>query len=143
MKNTLKVKRLVKEAIVPSYAKPGDAGLDLTAASVKREHRFIEYGTGLSVELPKGHVGLLFPRSSVTNKDMMLKNSVGVLDEGYRGEIKLRFQSLQNSYGESVYQVGERIGQLVIVPVASVDIQEVTDLEESDRGIGGFGSTGS
>lgn len=143
MKNTLKVKRLVKEAVLPSYAKSGDAGMDLTSTSVKREHRYIEYGTGLCIELPKGHVGLLFPRSSVTNKDLVLKNSVGILDEGYRGEVKLRFQQLQNNYGESVYSVGERIGQLVVIPIEQFEIEEVTDLEESERGAGGFGSSGA
>lgn len=139
----IKVKKLVKEAVIPSYAKPGDAGLDLTATSIKRDKKYIEYGTGLSLEIPQGHVGLLFPRSSVTNKDIMLKNSVGVIDEGYRGEIKFRFQAIQSSnYGEAVYQIGERVGQLVVVPVVTVEIEEAQDLEESDRGTGGFGSTG-
>ena len=126
--------------VVPKYTKPGDAGLDLTAISVTTYFEagdFHEYGTGLAFEIPEGHVGLLYPRSSITNKRMMLKNSVGVIDSGYRGEVKLRF------IGEQDYKVGDRVGQLIIMPYPQIELKEVADLEQSDRGVGGYGSTGN
>src|SRR5690349_12022788 len=119
----VKFKKLVPEAVTPTYSKIGDAGLDLTAISKKNEAEYIEYGTGIAVEIPDGHVGLLFPRSSVTSKSIILKNSVGVIDSNYRGEIKLRFKgfspySLGNVIAHhNVYKIGDRIGQLIIVPI--------------------------
>lgn len=136
----VRVQKLHKDAVMPSYAKDGDAGLDLTAiwaTTNSEENGYQEYGTGLAFEIPKGYVGLLFPRSSITNKRMMLKNSVGVIDSGYRGEIKLRF------VGESDYKVGDRVGQLIIMPYPSIELEESESLEESERGVGGHGSTGN
>lgn len=136
----VKVKKLHRSAVVPKYAKDGDAGLDLTAVwhvSQGDGIDFQEYGTGLAFEIPKGFVGLLFPRSSITNKQMMLKNSVGVIDSGYRGEVKLRF------IGKKDYEVGDRVGQLIIVPYPEIELEEVEELEESERGVGGHGSTGN
>jgi dUTP pyrophosphatase len=78
----LKIKKLNPSSIIPSYAKEGDACFDLTATSINLMDKYIEYGTGLAMEIPEGYVGLIFPRSSVTNKDLILKNSVGVVDSG-------------------------------------------------------------
>ena len=84
----VKIKKLVENAVIPKYAKPGDAGMDLTAISkVYDEFGNTVYGTGLSIEIPENHVGLLFPRSSIANNVKVLTNSVGVLDSGYRCEI--------------------------------------------------------
>ncbi len=138
--NTLKIrfKKLYEDAVPPSYAKNGDAGLDLTATHMTWEENFIEYGTGIAVEIPEGYVGLVFPRSSVSKKeDFYLKNSVGVIDSGYRGEIKLRFNK-----SESHYQAGEKIGQLIIIPYPTIYLEEVEELSSTERGEGGFGSTG-
>ena len=92
----VRVKKLKNEAVVPSYAKEGDAGLDLVAVDknieTDGESEYVEYGTGLAFEIPAGYVGLLFPRSSISNKDLILSNSVGVIDSGYRGEVKFRFK---------------------------------------------------
>ena len=88
----VKVKLLHKDAQLPKYAGQGDAGLDLTCVSVNEEESFIEYDTGVSIEIPEGYVGLLFPRSSVSKKDIMLCNSVGVIDSSYRGSIKVRYK---------------------------------------------------
>lgn len=137
--------KLHEDAIMPSYAKPGDAGLDLTATRVNEivsngETKFLEYGTGLAVEIPEGHVGLLFSRSSVTKKDLMLKNAVGVIDSGYRGEICLRFKVLKPKF--DIYQIGEKIGQLIIVPIPKIEPKIVETLSSTERGEGGFGSTG-
>ena len=99
----VKIKKLHPDAVIPSYAKPGDAGMDLTAISKRVETgsdengEYIEYGTGLAIEIPEGHVGLVFPRSSVSKKDLFLANAVGVIDSGYRGEVKLRFKLLEYS----------------------------------------------
>ena len=139
--NSLKVrfKKLYENAVTPSYAKNGDAGLDLTAISAVFEESYIQYGTGIAVEIPEGYVGLVFPRSSVSKKEnFYLKNSVGVIDSGYRGEIMLRF-----NLSESRYHIGEKIGQLIILPYPTIQLEEVEELSSTDRGQGGFGSTGT
>jgi dUTP pyrophosphatase len=133
-------KKLVPEAVIPQYAKEGDAGLDLTATSVNQTDKYIEYGTGLALQIPEGFVGLLFPRSSVTNKDLMLKNAVGVIDSGYRGEIKFRFQITKEN--PEIYNIGERIGQIIIMPYPKIKFNEVCELAPSERGEGGYGSSG-
>jgi len=139
----VKFKKLNKNAVTPSYSKPGDAGLDLTAVDVLHDPAagMIEYDTGIAVEIPEGYVGLLFPRSSVSNKPLFLSNSVGVLDSSYRGPIKFKYRLLNTR--QTHYVAGERIGQLVILPNPKVSLEEVSELSESERGSGGFGSTGA
>lgn len=141
----VQVKRLDTNAVIPVKAHADDAGLDLTATSVKATDKYIEYGTGLAVSIPRGHVGLLFPRSSISNSDLSLANSVGVVDAGYFGEIKLRFKKigLTDPYFSALYNVGDRIGQLIIMPIPAVTFDEVSDLGNSERAIGGFGSSGN
>ena len=140
----LKIKRLSENAVIPKYAKPGDAALDITATAVNATFQYVEYRTGLACEIPEGHVGLLFPRSSVTNTTMMLKNSVGVIDSGYRGELTFRFyDTSQHSITSSRYKVGDRIGQLIVIPIPNMEIEEVTELSSTERGEGGYGSSGS
>jgi dUTP pyrophosphatase len=140
----VKIKRLNSLAVLPKYAKSGDAGLDFTAISKEYQENFIEYGTGISIEIPEGYVGLIFPRSSITKMDMMLKNSVGVIDSGYRGEIKFRFAATDGGGldPDKHYGLGDKIGQLIIMPYPKVELEEVEDLALSDRNSGGFGSTG-
>lgn len=143
----VKIKKLSKDAVVPSYAKHGDAGMDLTAISKSYdEHGNVVYGTGLAFEIPHGHVGLLFPRSSNTKKDLILGNSVGVIDSGYRGEVVFKFKELlplerDVEFGAREYLVGDRIGQIVIMPYPKINFVECDELSGSDRGTGGFGST--
>lgn len=140
----MKVKKLHHKAQTPQKAHPTDAGFDLTCTTVKYTDKFIEYGTGLAVQLPENTVGLLFPRSSVTNKDLILGNCVGVLDQNYTGEIKFRYKKIPQSNGSAnIYQEGDRIGQLVVLSLPSVSISIVDDLEKTDRGDGGYGSTGN
>ena len=134
----VKIKKLHPDAILPRYSKEGDAGMDVYAITKKSHDNFIEYGTGLSLEIPKGHVCLIFPRSSVSNKKLSLANSVGILDSGYRGELIFRFYK----HGNLEYDVGDRVGQFVVIPFPEVKIEEVHELSDSDRGEGGFGSTG-
>lgn len=139
----VKVKKLHKDAIIPKYAKSGDAGLDLTSITKTKNNAsgIITYTTGLAVEIPEGHVGLLFPRSSLSNYDLMLTNHVGVIDSGYRGEITFKFKQV-GQHAPREYEIGDRIGQLLIIPYPQIELEEVTDLSESERGNGGFGSTG-
>lgn len=137
----IKIKKLNKKAVIPHYAKEGDAGMDLTATSVSiDEYGNYSYGTGLAFEIPKGYVGLLFPRSSNCKKDLLLSNSVGVLDSGYRGEVMFKFKNC--GLQESVYEVGERVGQIIILPYPEIEFISVDELSESERGDGGFGSSG-
>jgi dUTP pyrophosphatase len=141
----IKIKKLDPNAVIPSKAHASDAGLDLTATSKGLGISYIEYGTGLAVEIPAGYAGFIFPRSSVSKKDVMLANAVGVIDAPYRGEIKLRFKFIPDSDGDFIddYKVGDRIGQLIILPLPEVTLVEVDELGDSERGDGGFGSSGS
>jgi len=146
---TVKIKKLHPDAVIPDYAKPGDAGLDLTAVNFVAEklpsgRLIVSYDTGLSVEIPEGYVGLIFPRSSIFKKSLCLTNSVGVLDSGYRGEIKFKFEVTASSPVAGMgYELGERIGQLIVIPYPKVNFEEVEELSTTERGDGGFGSTGS
>lgn len=153
----INIKRLHKDAVIPSYAKHGDAGMDLTATSKEYdENGNVVYGTGLAFEIPFGHVGYVFPRSSNSKKDLLLSNSVGVIDSGYRGEVVFKFKpsayytmnddvgfftSLPLDFLEN-YEIGDRIGQIIIMPIPQIEFNEVDTLEDSERGQGGFGSSG-
>ena len=133
----VRIKKVREKAVIPKYAKPGDAGIDLTAVDRKVEGMWITYYTGLAMEIPENHVGLLFPRSSVYKTEQRLANSVGVIDSGYRGEIMLKY-----SRSMKEYKVGDRIGQIIILPYPQVEFEEVKELSETSRGSDGFGSTG-
>lgn len=136
------VKKLDSNAVLPTYAKHGDAGMDLTATSKSYdEHGNVVYGTSLAFEIPNGFVGLLFPRSSNTKKDLILGNSVGVIDSGYRGEVVFKFKATNWCDSFSDYKLGDRIGQIIIMPYPQVEFNLVDELSSSDRGVGGFGST--
>lgn len=138
----VKIKKLHPDTVIPVYAKPGDAGLDLVATEKLIETtNQITYGTGISIEIPEGYVGLVFPRSSIRKYELELSNSVGVIDSGYRGEIQLTFNII-TSYA-NVYEKGDKIGQLIILPYPSIELLEVDELSETERGTGGFGSTGN
>lgn len=142
----VKFKKLSPKAVTPTYAKEGDAGLDVTCIGyqIDKENNYIEYFTGLALELPKGYVGLIFPRSSVSKTDLRLANCVGVVDSGYRGEITFRYKFRKDAFFASLkrYQEGDRIGQLVILPYPQIELEEIEKLAESERGSGGYGSTG-
>ena len=141
----VKIKRLNSNAKIPTYANPGDAGMDIYATSMKFTEDYIEYGTGLSFEVPEGYVMLIFPRSSVSNKDLVLTNSVGVLDSGYRGELRFRFKKLREpgKLRMDLYNPGDKIGQIMIIPYPTIEFEEVESLSDSVRGVGGFGSSGN
>lgn len=138
----VKVKKLHPNAVIPKYAKLGDAGLDLTAIdmTVHPDHKFYEYDTGLAFEIPEGYVGYVFPRSSVSKTNLSLCNSVGVIDSSYRGSVKLRFNKMEDS-SDVEYLIGDRVGQLVIMPIPIIELEESDRLSITDRGDKGFGST--
>ena len=129
-------------AKIPRYAKIGDAGMDLYAVSQKfDDHGNYVFGTGLAMEIPEGYVGLIFPRSSISKTAHYLRNAVGVIDSGYRGEIMFKFAI--NTHNSPVYEVGERIGQIIIMPYPEVQFEEAFELSKTERGKGGYGSTGT
>jgi dUTP pyrophosphatase len=172
-------KKFHKDAQIPKRAHKPDAGFDLTCTSIKDTDKYIQYGTGIGMHIPVGYVGLIFPRSSITKKDLMLKNSVGVIDSGYLGEISFRFWKLNhnkqvykvdvNSIPDGItpdefmdyynksgiemkdapevstlyeqYDIGDRIGQIIIFKLPDVSFEEVDELEDSERGEGSYGST--
>lgn len=161
----VRIKKLCENAVIPSYAHTSDAGMDLTATSRKTdEDGNVVYGTGIAIEIPKGYVGLVFPRSSNSKKTLWLTNSVGVIDSGYRGEITFKFRPsiaipprlwtriklrLKGYKGDIVqyalpasYKIGDRIGQIIILPYPVVKFIESDFLYPSDRGECGYGSTG-
>lgn len=138
----VKIKKLHPDAVIPTYAKPGDAGLDLTATSVSGdEYGNYVYGTGLAFEIPEGYVGLLFPRSSNSKKDMVLMNSVGVIDSGFRGEVTFKYRPLRTV--NLSYAIGDRIGQIIIMPYPQIEFEKTDELSETERSTGGYGSTGA
>jgi dUTP pyrophosphatase len=154
----VKIKKLHPDSVIPSYAKYGDAGLDLTAVSKSYdEYGNTVFGTGLAFEIPEGYVGLLFPRSSNAKTDLRLTNSVGVLDSSYRGEVMFKYRN--DNYATikkekeflfeigvvrfaNEYEIGDRIGQLIIIPYPQVKLIEAEELSTTERGEGSYGSTG-
>lgn len=134
----IRFRKIVPEAITPKYAYNGDAGLDFVAIEKDSYEDYVEYKTGIAIEIPPGYVGLIFPRSSISNYELLLTNSVGVIDSNYRGEVIFKFKR----FGESIYSIGERIGQLIIIPYPNIELEQVEELSDSERGIGGFGSSG-
>lgn len=172
----VKIKKLVPEACLPQYMQANDSGMDLVATSkIFDADGNVVYGTGLAMEIPIGYVGFIFPRSSNAKKDLILSNSIGVIDPGYRGEIFLKFKpsgyfasepkegneyisgTVTDSYDficfgkESIddedlvalYSIGDRVGQIIIVPRPTIEWDEVDELSTTERGSGGYGSSGT
>ncbi|MCP3996470.1 MAG: dUTP diphosphatase [bacterium] len=136
--------RLDPELLAPKIAHPGDAGIDLRAriSTVLAPGEWAMVPTGIAVAIPEGHAGLVAPRSGLAARHAIsVVNGPGVVDTGYRGEINV---ILINHGSETVsLQRNDRVAQLVVVPIAAVELAEVESLPESQRGTGGFGSTGS
>lgn len=138
----VKIKKLLSFVKIPEYAKEGDAGMDLRTTGISEQtDKYIEYGTGLCIEIPEGYVGLVFPRSSISKTDLILANSVGVIDSGYRGEIKARFKITSDEDVE-IYEFGDKIAQLLIIPYPQIQFEVVEELSFTERSEGGFGSSG-
>ena len=138
----VRIKKLNENAVIPTYAKSGDAGMDLVATRIISNTTFdVSYGTDLAMEIPNGFVGLVFPRSSIRKYELVLSNSVGVIDSGYRGELQATFKK-ENGLDSLAYKVGDRIAQIIIIPYPPIEFDEVAELSDTERGDGGFGSTG-
>jgi dUTP pyrophosphatase len=138
----VKIRKVHPDAVLPKRAHPTDAGMDVTAISMEMTEDYIEYDTGLQFQLPAGYVMLIFPRSSNSKKDLLLCNSVGVLDAGYTGNLKFRFKLTTEGYTEKIYNPGDKIGQIIILPYPEINFIETEEFDETDRGDGGFGSSG-
>ncbi len=138
---TIKIKKLNESATLPKYAKEDDAGMDFYAAESlvlqPGERKLVP--TGIAMAIPSGFVGLIWDKSGVATKHG-LKTMAGVIDAGYRGEVKILVHNLSNeSY---VVEKGNKVAQMLIQPVSQKQLLEVSELDETDRGEGGFGSTG-
>ncbi len=150
----VKFKKLHPDAKMPVKSHKDDAAFDLVATSknpvmhhemdgrivTKTIVKYWEYGTSLAVHIPKNHVGLIFQRSSVSETSMILTNCVGVIDSGYLGELKFRFRDSKN--GMRQYDVGERVGQITILPIPQIEFVEVDEFETTERDTKGWGSSG-
>jgi dUTP pyrophosphatase len=128
------------------YARPGDAGIDLSVIEFialapfgdDKSKKLLK--TGISVKIPEGHFGLIVPRSSMAKKGIMLANTCGIIDSGYTGELMLYVQNMTAKV--NYIEEGDRVAQMIVVPFTSVILTSVDKLPETDRGTGGFGSTG-
>jgi dUTP pyrophosphatase len=155
----IQVKKLSEDAVIPAKANATDAGYDIVAIDdgVVSKEGFIQYRTGLSVCPDIGYHIEIFPRSSISKYDLVLANSIGLVDNGYRGEILVRFKAVLRAIAPEVnnedylivpdiynkYKKGDKIAQLVIRKTEEANFVIVDTLTESDRGTGGFGSTGT
>ena len=166
----VRIKKLHFRAVIPSYAHDTDCGLDLTAVSKTfDEYGNVVYGFGLAFEIPEGYAGFIFPRSGNHKSGLLLTNCVGIVDSGYRGEVTAKFATRKwlaqpeklieriryfikgdysgrlNSFAvfnERNYEIGDRVAQMVILPYPKVEFVEVDELSDTERGTGGYGSTG-
>jgi dUTP pyrophosphatase len=135
----IKIKKLHQDAVIPAYAKDGDAGMDLTAVTMEYlDNEHVKYGFGIAIEIPKGFVGLIFPRSSCFKQRQILSNAVGVIDSGYRGEIS----AVMIGTASGVYTEGNRVAQILILPYPEIEFELTKELNETERGSGGYGSSG-
>lgn len=142
----IKFKKLDPRAVAPVRGHESDAGFDLVATRITTEinecgQLILVYHTDIAVEIPEGFFGLLTPRSSISKKSLTLTNSAGIIDSGYRGEVMAKFK-VTTDVVPAVYKEGERFAQLLILPVPGVTFTEAFELSDSDRGEGGYGSTG-
>ena len=150
---------------MPTKAHPTDAGFDMVAVTKTVTDKFVEYDTQISTAIPDGHVGLIFANSRVSKYDLDLANAVGIVDANYRGSIRFRYKHTihpqtgicahKTKYFDLVkdvepvpipfhpkeFNAGDVVGQLIIIPIPEIEFVEVEELDETDRGEGGFGST--
>lgn len=136
----VKVKLIRSTSKLPQRAHIDDAAWDVFADIVEETPDFLRVKTGVAIQAPKGYSFLAFPRSSVSKTGWVLANSVGVIDNAYRGEIEYRFKKVSES--AVPFQVGDRIGQLKLVKDYDLKMIVSDELDETHRGSGGFGSTG-
>lgn len=138
----LKYKLLSSEAKAPKLSHPGDSCFDVFAtSSIGYEANYLEFGTGLSFDIPEGYELKVYARSSISTTSLMLANGVGVVDQNYKGELMVRFKAI-TPYTGHIYIAGDRIAQIQLVRKTPTVLTECTEVGQSTRGAGGFGSTG-
>lgn len=161
----VKFKKLNKKAVMPTKAHPTDAGFDMVAVTKTVTDKYIEFDTGIAAAIPEGHCGLIFANSRVSKYDLDLANAVGVIDSHFRSSIRFRYKYTAHPqtailahktkwfdlvknvepvpvpFHPKEFNVGDVVGQLIIIPIPDVEFVEVDELDETDRGEGGFGST--
>lgn len=151
----IKIKKLHESATTPKYATPGSACFDLAATEVNGSFLIgsncydgspVVCGTGLSFEIPEGHVMLIFSRSGHGfNEDIRLANATGIIDADYRGEIKVKLTCDRPDEGDTLpffVRPGDRVAQALVIPIQQVEFDIVDELSSTERGAGGFGHTG-
>lgn len=138
----VKFKKLTETARAPFQKYISDACWDLYCnGEGEFDGKNYTYKTGIAMEIPEGYVGLIFPRSSNSKQDLLLSNSVGVIDSHYRGEIMVKYKPLKKAPLD-IYSSEDRVAQIMIIPRPEIEFIEVDELSDTDRGEGGFGSTG-
>lgn len=143
----VKIKKLNANAKMPTKAHNSDACYDLYCSEVTVDWAYNELTckTGLAFEIPEGYAGYVYPRSSVTKYPIILHNCVGIIDSGFRGDVTVKFTITDMRRflsEEGAYQVGDRIAQILIAPAPLTEFEWADNLDDSDRGEGGYGSTG-
>lgn len=143
----IKFKKLDETAKIPTRGTDCSAGYDLTAVTKNKIYdeqtghlKYIEYDLKLALEIPSNYAGFIFPRSSITKYGLSFSTGVSIIDSDYRGSIKLRFRPIEGS-NKLEYKVGDKIAQMIIWEYPQLELIEVDELSETDRGEGGFGST--
>lgn len=141
----VRIKKLHNDAVIPTHAKPGDAGYDLTAISMEynAEKDYYCYGTGLAMEIPEGYYGAIVPRSGIRKTEAIMQNTPGTIDSGYRGEVMVTYKNRDNNGHAAPFKVGERIAQIIFKKYEDVTFIESDELSETERGANGHGSTGA
>jgi dUTP pyrophosphatase len=137
----IKIKKLNEDAKIPSYAHFDDAGMDLYAVvdTLIKVGERVQVPTGIAIEIPAGYVGLIWDKSGLSHK-FGLKTLGGVIDSGYRGEILVGIINLGKE--DYIFEKGHKVAQMIIQEKVNVEFDEVSELDESERGVGNFGSTG-
>jgi len=139
----VKFKKLHANAQLPVKGSEHAACFDVYATSVTAEYGGkVTYGLGFATEIPVGYMGILVPRSNITKHKWVMNNSTGIIDSDYRGEWMMKLNSIGKDFEELPYAVGDRIGQIYFIPILPTTFEEVSSLDDSARGEGGFGSTG-
>lgn len=164
----VKFQKLVPEAVVPTFGREGDVGADLVCTSRHfDENGAAVYGTGIALQLPEGYYADLRARSSIAKYDLVLANGIGTIDPNYRGELILKFKPSAAFYDHAdnplagtqtsttdfvalfedmedavLYNIGDKIGQIIVLPYPKVNFVEVEQVQDSNRGTAGFGSSG-
>ena len=140
----IRLRKLHPYAVIPTHAKPGDAGYDLTAISCEynAEHDYYCYGTGWAMEIPEGYYGAIVPRSGIRNSEAVMQNTPGTIDSGYRGEVMVTFKNRDKDGSLRPFKVGERVAQIIIKKYEDVEFLESDELSKTERGENGHGSSG-